>query len=331
MVAPKRFTSILLRLSISIILLFLFFKFNHIDIHELLQIIKSANKSILTLAFFIFLLNYVFCFYRWKMLLKAVNINLYSSRLIRSFCGGIFFSLFLPSAIGGDFARSLDLSTHTKRPREVVATVFLDRLSGYVGLVIIAIFSLLLGWRLIKDDGIVLISATIIIAILIIILLVLFNNFLFYKVNKLLDSPNAGRIREAIKNLHEEMYVFRHHKRVILNNILLSLLIQAISPIVFYITALSLGINKDIVYYFIFLPIIGAITLLPISMGGFGVRENTTAIFFAKAGIGEVSAGAMAILNSFFILVYGLIGGLIYYALTVHHRRLQHHKSSQLH
>jgi uncharacterized protein (TIRG00374 family) len=330
MVIPKKLISMLLRLSISVILLLLLFKFNHIDAHRLSESIKNANRPILALAFFISLVSYVLCFYRWKMLLEAVNINLPFKRLIGSFCGGIFFSLFLPSAIGGDFARSIDLAKHTNRPREVVATVLLDRLSGYVGLAIIALFSAFLGRRLIKNESIVLISVAIIIAILIIILSVLFNNLLFSKVNKLLASPKRGRAREAIKNLHEELYIFKQHKKVILNNLLLSLLIQVISPLAFYVTALSLHIKKEIIYYFIFLPIIGAVTLLPISMGGFGVRENTAVIFFAKAGVDQTSAGAISLLNSFFILVYGLIGGLIY-VLTVHHRRLQHNKPSPIH
>jgi glycosyltransferase 2 family protein len=303
------------------------FKFSKIDLHILLGNIKSADKRLLLLAFSISSLNYVFCLWRWNMLLKAAGVKLPLKRVIISFCGGIFFSLFLPSTIGGDITRSLDLGVHTKKPREIVATVFLDRLSGYVGLVIVVLFSLFLGWGLVRDDRKVLISVAIITAFLVVILAVLFNKFLFSKVNKILDSPKAGRVREAIKNLHEEMHIFRHKKKVILNNIFLSLLIQAVGPIAFYITSLSLGINKEIIYFFIFLPIIGAITLLPISIGGLGVRENMTVLFFAKAGIDQNSAVAISLLNFLFLLVYGAIGGLIY-VLTVHNRRLQCNQSS---
>lgn len=316
----KKITSIILRISISIILLIFLFKFNKIDIHRLIVNIKNADKYLLLVALFTFLFNYILCFYRWKMLLKTANICLPLSRILISFSGGIFFNLFLPSTIGGDLARSIDLATHTKRPREVVATVLLDRLSGYVGLVIVVVFSLFFGWRLVQYPS-VLISVIIITAVLILILAILFNNILFSKVNKFLDSPRAGRIRESIKNLHEELHIFRHHKKVILNNLLISLLIQAISPIAFYITALSLGINKDLIYFFIFIPIIAAISLLPISIGGLGVRENITVLFFAKAGIDQNSALAMSLLNFLFIIVYGAIGGIIY-VLTLHHRRV---------
>jgi len=323
---PKKILSIFLRIGISVILLFFYFKINKINVPDLLKNIKNADKYLLFWAFCIFTLSYILCLFRWEMLLKAVKIHLPLKRIIISFSGGIFFSLFLPSTIGGDLIRSIDLATHTKRPKEVIATVLLDRLSGYTGLVALALLSLVLGWRFVHDNKNVLFCVAIITAILIAILSVLFNRFLYSKINKFLHSPNAGRIRELIKNLHQEIHYFKHHKRVIVNNLFFSILVQAASPIAFFITALSLGIKMNIVYFFIFLPIIGAITLLPISIGGLGVRETVTTIFFVKAGMVKDLAGAMSIINSFFIFVCGAIGGLIY-VLTVSHRRIQHHKS----
>lgn len=327
MIISKKLTSTLFRLSISIVLLFLLFVFNRIDPIRLLENIKKADKFILGLAFLAFLLNYVLCFFRWEILLKAVDINLPFKRLIWAFCGGIFFSLFLPSSIGGDLSRSIDLAKHTKRTREVVATVLLDRISGYIGLAILVLFSLFFGWNLVKNDRDIIFSIAIIMAILIVILLVLFNNFCFSKLNKFLDSPKAGRIRQVIKDLHEEIHIFKHRKKIIFKNLILSLLIQATGPVTFYLTALSLGINNNIIYFFVIVPIIGAVTLLPISIGGFGLREQATVKFFSTVGINNTLSAAMAILNSFFILLYGLIGGIIYYVLTVYHRRIQRHQS----
>jgi len=322
----KKLFSLILRLSISVILLVLLFKFKNIDIKALFENIKNIDKSLLFLAGFIFSLNYLLCFLRWRMLLAATGINLPAIRLITSFCGGVFFNLFLPSTIGGDVARSIDLAAYTKRPSEVVATVFLDRLSGYIGLVILVLFSLFLGWGLIRDNTSVIISVVIITAILIGVLLFLFNNFLFSKVNRYLHSPDAGRIRQALKNLHRDIHHFRTHKRMIINNLLLSIAIQMTSPISAYMIALSLGLKIKIIYFFIFLPIIGAITLLPISIGGLGLRENLTVFFFVKVGVAENPALLISLLTFFFLLICGALGGLIY-VLTVHTRRIQYSKT----
>ena len=322
----KKIFAIFFRVAISLVILFFLFK--NIDEKSFAQIIKNADKALLFLSFLVLFCGYVLGLFRWKMLLHAVNIRLPLKRVVTSYSAGVFFSLFLPSTIGGDFMRSVDLSVYTKKPKEVIATVFLDRLSGFIGLVILAIFSMFFGRKFLGDKSVVL-SLAVIISILIISLLILFNKFLYSKINKLLKSPNAGDLREMITSLHEEIHVFRQKKAVAINNIILSIAIQIILPVSFYITALSLGIKISPVYFFIFLPIISAITLLPISIGGLGLRDATVIFFFAKAGLAKNIAFAMSLLNFSFILICGALGGLIY-VLTVRHRRMQHNTSPQV-
>jgi len=323
----KKFLSVLLRVGVSVIILF--FLFRQVDEKVLFEIIKGSNKWFLLLAFVIFSSGYILGILRWEMLLKAIKINLSLKRIVISSAGGVFFSLFLPSTIGGDLVRSVDLAAHTKRPREVIATVLLDRLSGYVGLVLLALLSLAVGWKLVPLKS-VLPAVFIITSILIAGLLVLFNKFAYNKVNKLLTSPSAGKIRESIKNLHHEIHLFRQQKKVISKNLGVSFLIQLSSPLAFYVIALSLGIKISVIYFFVFLPIIGAITLLPISIGGLGLRDATTIFFFGTVGVSKDLAFAMSLVSFFFILVFAAVGGLIY-VLTVHHRRIQHHQSSPVH
>src|SRR5512135_1130859 len=138
----KKVFSIFLRISISVLLLI--FLFRQVDVKTLTGIIKSSDKPLLVIACLVFFFNYVLCFIRWKMLLTALDVILPLKRVLISFCGGIFFSLFLPSTIGGDFIRSIDLSVHTKKPSHIVATVILDRLSGFVGLLTVAMIALFL-------------------------------------------------------------------------------------------------------------------------------------------------------------------------------------------
>jgi len=319
----KKPLSIFLRISVSILLLW--FLFRRLDKNTLIEIISSADKRLLILAFFVFLANYTLSLFRWEMLLKTAHIHLPLKRVLISLAGGHFFSLFLPSTIGGDVVRVIDLTTHTKRPHEVAATVLLDRLSGYVGLVILTLLACAIGWRVIPEKN-VLIWVGALTVVLIALLLTLFNKNLYFKINRLLHSSSGNRLRGYLRDVHREMHIFRHHERVVANNIALSLLIQMITPITFYITALSLGLEINIIYFFVFLPIIGAVTLLPISIGGLGLREYMTMLLFASLGVSAHLAFAMSLLNSLFILIYGGLGGFIY-VLTVHHRRIQHHQS----
>ena len=318
----------LLRLGISVILLILLFKFNKIDIHELASDIKSADKVFLTIGFLVFFLVYFLGFLRWHMLLKATGINIPIKRLVISYSGGVFFSIFLPSTIGGDLVRTVDLAGHTKKTKEVIATVFLDRLSGYIGLVIVVIFAFLFGKDLVRDK-VVLFSVAVIIAILFFIMLVLFNSFIYARISRFLSAPGAGKIKEMIKELHHEIHIFRNRGKMVICNILLSVLVQFIAPISAYFIALSLGIKTGFIYFLIFLPIIGAITLLPIAIGGLGLRESLFVFYFAKAGVVKQLSIAMSLLSFAFIVLYGALGGLIY-VLTVHYRRVQCNASPQV-
>jgi hypothetical protein len=258
------------------------------------------------------------------MLLNAAGVKAPFKKIISSFSGGIFFSIFLPSTIGGDLVRTVDLIEHTKKGKEVVASVFLDRLSGYIGLVIVVLPALFLGKNLVLDK-VVFLSVLVIVTLLAIVLLILFNSFIYTKITKFLSTPGAGKIKEIIKNMHQEIHVFRNHKKVIVYNLLISFIIQLIGPVSVYFIGLALGVKIDFVYFLIFLPIIGAITLLPIAIGGLGLREGLFVVYFAKAGVVKQLALAMSLLSFSFVIFYGAIGGLIY-VLTVHRRRLQPNK-----
>lgn len=328
----KKVMSIVFKISISLALLI--FLFRKIDEKALFTIIKNSDKMILSFAALVFFMIYPLALLRWNMLLKAAKIHLPLKRVITSFVGGVFFNVFLPSTIGGDFMRSMDLAKHTKKNDAVIATVFLDRLSGYVGLVFLAVIAAVLGFNLIEDK-VVSSFVYFLVFFLGLICVVLFNNYAYSKINKFLHVPRQNaeklglsvleKIREALSNLHREIYYFKHDKKVIFDNLFLSFLIQLLSPVSFYLIGLSLGIKINIVYFFIFLPLIGAITLLPVSIGGLGLRDASTVYFFAKVGVSKDLSFAMSLLSFAFILIFGTIGGLIY-VFALHNRRVQYNK-----
>ncbi|MFA4993477.1 MAG: lysylphosphatidylglycerol synthase transmembrane domain-containing protein, partial [Candidatus Omnitrophota bacterium] len=314
----KKVLTLFFRIIISVVLLVLLFKLNKIDFEVLLNDIRGADKLFLALSFLIFFITHLLGFLRWKMLLNAIEINIPLKKLISSFSGGIFFSIFLPSTIGGDLVRTADLAVHTNKTKQVIASVFLDRLSGYIGLVFVVLPAVLLGSDLIHDK-IVFSSVAVIVLLLVVVLLILFNNSIYSRIGKFLSLPGAGKIKEMIRDMHREIHVFRNHKRMVAGNLALSFVIQIIFPVSVYFTGLALGIKINLIYFLIFLPIISAITLLPIAIGGLGLRESLYVVYFAKAGVIKQLALAMSLVSFSFMVFYGAIGGIIY-VLTVHHR-----------
>ena len=314
----KKIGVIIARISISLVLLI--FLFRQVDPGSLLAVIKKADKLLLYLAFLITFFIYFFCFLRWKMLLETLGINLPKKRLISAFSGGIFFNMFLPSTVGGDFVRSADIGYHSKKTSTVVATVLLDRLSGFTGMIVVALIALISGAQSIKDQKIIS-SIWLLAVLLLLVILVIFNDFVHGFFSRLFYSQHPGRIRGGLQSALKEMHGFKQHKSVIVKNLLLSIAVQVIGPIITYIIAVSLRLEVNLIYFFLFIPIVSVVTLLPISIGGLGVRDYVTILLFTSIGISKHFAFAFSLLGFFFLILYAGIGGIIY-VLTLHNRRV---------
>ncbi len=329
----KRTAAFLLRIGVSAALLWFLISRLDIDLTAVLKILRRANLALILPAFLIYCGAYLLGFYRWKMLLDAGGLSLPLSRVCRSFCGGVFFNLFMPSSIGGDMVRSIDLAAHTKKPSEVIATVFLDRLSGYVGLVLVMMAAAVFGIKFLEDRTVVF-SLLFIVGALGLLLVLLFNRWVYRRLLILADLSGSRKVpgllkkaAEAMRKLHHEIHIFRNRKAVLVKNVLVSVLIQITAPVVFYLCSLAIGENHSIVYFFIFIPIIGAITLLPISLGGLGLRDAAMVYFFAKVGMGQDAALALSLLNFLFIIICSSAGGVVY-VFTLRNRRVQRDASS---
>ncbi len=65
-------------------------------------------------------------------------------------------------------------------------------------------------------------------------------------------------------------------------------------------------------YYFVFVPMVSLLTLLPVSVNGMGVREAGVALFLTPLGIAPTIATALAFLWFLTFGAVGLVGGLVY-------------------
>ena len=313
----KKTISASLRVLVSLALIFVLFR--KIDFTGTLKVIAHLNPFYFTLAMVIFFILTVLVFYRWKMLLDAHKVEVLSMRVLSSFSGGLFINLFTPSTIGGDLSRSIDLGAHTKRYGVIAATVLLDRLSGFAGLVTVAIVSLIFGHRLIDDFSV---YATVFLLALLLtgVVLILFNEGIYSRLSRFVSKK--GKFWENFNKLHTEIYFFRQHRGVLYANFLYSIVIQGGSSVFSYFILRSLNTKINILYPLVFNPVITVITTIPISIGGLGLRDASSIFFYSKAGVAKDIALAQSLLNFAVIVIFGLIGGILYVS-TLHYRRLQ--------
>ena len=89
----------------------------------------------------------------------------------------------------------------------------------------------------------------------------------------------------------------------------------------YYFVAQALDVHLNLIYFLIFVPMITAFCVIPISIGGLGVRDTASIVLFGKVGLMAEKAFALSLSNFGFMLVLGLLGGISYVS-TLYRRRL---------
>ena len=84
----------------------------------------------------------------------------------------------------------------------------------------------------------------------------------------------------------------------------------------------ALGAEARVVQYAVIIPIASVVTLLPVSLGGLGVREEAYRRLFGQIGMpGEIAVAIALLLYLFGDVCAGVIGGVIYVLREVTRRR----------
>ncbi|MFA5038710.1 MAG: lysylphosphatidylglycerol synthase transmembrane domain-containing protein [Candidatus Omnitrophota bacterium] len=313
----KKTVSFILRISITLGLLI--FLFARTDTRQLLTVVKQADGRYLAAAFFLFFLLNVLVFLRWLILLRGRRVKVNPLRLFLSYLVSLFFNLIFPSTIGGDTVRTLDIAKHTGTPSSsILATVVLDRVSGFFGLVTVLVFSLFFGYKVFNDPSILWATGLLLLLVLL-FSAVMFSGRCFGLCVKWL--PSGSRVRAYLQKIHQETKAYRGRQSALWSAWFLSCLTHVGLAFVYAWVARALGLEIRLVYFLIFVPMISVFSSLPFSVGGLGLRDTASVFVFAKIGVAKESAFAMSLANFGFMLVLGILG-ILSYVLILYRRRV---------
>src|SRR6185503_17234534 len=99
---------------------------------------------------------------------------------------------------------------------------------------------------------------------------------------------------DRIKKVYDGLHAFRFHKPTIAAAMGLSVVGQSVSVFVLYAMALALGAHAAIAYFFLLVPVVHLVSMLP-SLNGLGIREGAY-VYFLSPYIGKEYAAALSIL-----------------------------------
>jgi hypothetical protein len=309
--APRRSARIafLLKLAVSGVLLAVLFW--RVDRTVFLNSLRALPVPLLLGCMVLYVLGYIVSIVRWQRLLLAEGIRLSLWRLGLVYFQGAFFNLFLPTLIGGDIVRGYFIYKMTQGHDASIASILVDRLCGFAALMVIAVTALAIAYGRLNDPQVAFAILTVA-AFFACLMAVLLNHRLTSRASGLLAVVGLARFQAKLQGLVDAIRRYRHHHRALVQALLLSALLQALIIVTYYFIGVGLNLGVPLLYFFLFVPLITAVAMLPVSVAGLGVREGGVIYFFAKVGVDSATALGMSLVWFSLTLVVSCLGGLAF-------------------
>ncbi len=299
-------TKLKLKLGISVLLLLGLLFLGKVDLSKSWQAAKAADLRLILLSIILSLSSTFLNAQRWKLLAAAVGLKRPLLQLTQYCFVGLFFNLFFPSTVGGDFSRCYYLSKGGGRYKDAFYSVLADRVFGISVLFLFASIGVIFGpggeklpWQFrlpIFAGGL----ATCFVL-----------PALPYLVSRILgrESWLSRRINDSTANIYWQ------DKKLILTSLGLSVLLQVVIVICHMSVGFALGLRQvPLWYYFVFYPSVAVLGFITPSFNGIGIREWAYRYFLTLMGVDRDSALTFAIILLGLNTLTCLVGGLVYLA-----------------
>ena len=282
-----------LKLAVSLGLLV--YIIGKIPFADLKAVLLHANRASLLLAFLLVNLCMVVSAVKWRPLLTVLQVDIPLRRLLAVYYIGLFANNFLPSSIGGDALRIYHAAKDTGKTAEAAASVVGERLLASLALVFTAAAAMLFLSG--QDAALIYRYVGVLAAVCAVLAAVVF----YYPFRE------TGRIGRFLCRISE----YKKHPGTLALVLLLSFGFQICMVLANVYIFGALGVQLPVYLHFVYVPVIMAVSMLPVSINGLGVREGMYVLFYGSAGVDGATALLCSLLFFTQITVSSLAGGII--------------------
>ncbi|HEY4450079.1 MAG TPA: lysylphosphatidylglycerol synthase transmembrane domain-containing protein [Solirubrobacteraceae bacterium] len=231
--------------------------------------------------------------WRWRRLLIDAGVVLPVSRLVRVYAIAIFSGTFLPTTVGGDVTRTLLIARRGPTLTRVSMSVLVDRAGGLVGMIGIAWIAFaakpasvpanaqaFLTWATV---AIALASGVALVAVL--------------RGSALIRRVTPERMRATLRHSRALIRSYVTDPALLVVVLVSSLAFQALVALQLVFLGRAIDVHLPFATAAVALALVTIVTLIPVSIGGFGVREGTYVILLGAASIGATDATLISLLS----------------------------------
>lgn len=247
--------------------------------------------------------------FKWRLLLRTAGEDVPYGWAVRVYLVGQFFNNFLPTVIGGDAARVYYASQRVA-PAVALASVFVERLTGFVALTIIA-------WVGLTSSGSILANApeirwTALWCVVIATTAILFAIATPGVARGMarLPLPNTLRWRERLQKIAQNIAAYSAHPRTLAAAMALSFGYQISWVATNVVVAQALRLDVPWTFMALMVPLSDIIGLIPIFFNSLGARDGVFVVLLGLLGLSTASALALSFLIFITRIIVSLLGGL---------------------
>jgi uncharacterized protein (TIRG00374 family) len=280
--------------------------------------LAAADPAALVWPFAILVAGNVLAALQWHWLTRSAGVEVRFLSMLRAYFIGLFLNNFMLGSVGGDVFKVVSIGRGAGLLGRVAGATIVDRmvaLSALCALAFVAAVTELRGERVPLEQ-------TLLVAGFSLAVLTIAGVLLHARhgeaAGRLVARLPLGRWSDKLRRLMDYLHEYRERPGVLNGAFLLSLAIQASRVVAHFCVGLALGWSlhaTDLLKFLLVIPILGLVAALPISLGGWGVREWAGIALFAPLGHGGQEAVALLALTATLSLVASMLGALVLVAV----------------
>ena len=290
----------------------LVFLLTQLDIAQLQDVRRNLSLPFFGAAVALQLAGVLVSSLKWWLLLQALDQPLPYVWTVRVYLIGQFFNNFLPTTVGGDAMRVLMLRRRIGRISTALASVWVERLTGFVALTLIGWTGLGLAGESLSGAPelrwavlLCLLAGTLAVAVAL-------GAPLAARLLARLRLPNILNWRGRLQDLTAAISSYHGARGTLIAVMALAFAYQLSWVAVHAAASRALALHIPFQFMLLLVPLSDIVGLVPIFFNNLGAREGTFALLLAQIGVPAASAVALAFLIFLARLLVAALGGLLY-------------------
>jgi uncharacterized protein (TIRG00374 family) len=250
-------------------------------------------------AFIVYALTFLVLAYRWQNILADMGIHIQLTEAYSAFVGGVLISDITPGRIG-EFTRPLLIKNQSEVNKGILS-VILDRCMDFITIIILGMLGIF------AQGGKLLWALCIPVAGLLILVFLWYSRVHLQKIIALIGSSYLDNF---VQKINEAVISVPSPKKMVLRSVILTLIAWCGHVIRVVIIAASLGYSVPAFALLFILPLISALSIVPITISGLGLVEGSLAFVLSDMGL-PLSVGlTIALLDRGVTVAFHLLVGL---------------------